>query len=135
MAKLWDKGYELNKEIEEFTVGNDFALDQRLVRADAIGSIAHAEMLAKIELLSPHEFAPLKDALLEVIRLHEEGAFTITVEDEDVHTRIENYLTEKLGDIGKKIHAGRSRNDQVLVDLRLYTKEKLLSIKAGMLIQ
>jgi len=133
VAKLWDKGYELNKEIEEFTVGNDFALDQRLVRADAIGSIAHAQMLAKIGLLSPGEFAPLKDALLEVIRLDEQGAFAIAVEDEDVHTRIENYLTEKLGDVGKKIHAGRSRNDQVLVDLRLYTKEKLLSIKADLL--
>ncbi len=133
MGKLWDKGYDLNKEIEEFTVGNDFALDQRLVRFDAVGSIAHAKMLAKTGLLSPREFAQLKEGLLEVIRLDEDSAFHIAVEDEDVHTKIENHLTEKLGDVGKKIHAARSRNDQVLVDLRLYTKERLLSMKADLL--
>jgi len=133
VAKLWEKGYELNKAIEEFTVGSDFELDQKLVRMDAIGSIAHAQMLARIGILNPEEFVLLKEVLLEIIELDEHGSFTIAVEDEDVHSKVEQHLTEKLGEIGKKIHTGRSRNDQVLLDLRLYTKEKLLSIRKDLL--
>lgn len=126
MATLWDKGYSINKEVERFTVGRDYELDKELVEADVAGSVAHAKMLAKIGVLKQEEFKKLKAELKEILALFKEGKFTIKQEDEDVHTAVENYLTEKLGDLGKKIHAGRSRNDQVLTDLRLYSKGKLL---------
>ena len=131
--KLWEKGYELNKEIEKFSVGEDYVLDQKLVEADVLGSIAHARMLASIKILSQTEFRKLKGALLEILKLNKEGKFIICQEDEDVHTAIENYLTEKLGNLGKKIHTARSRNDQVIVDLRLYSKERLLDIEETVL--
>ena len=133
MTKLWEKGYTLNDEIERFTVGDDFLLDRKLVKMDVLGSIAHARMLTKIGILTEDEFVELKGALLEVLKLHDEDRFSIAVEDEDVHTKVENYLTEKLGDLGKKIHTARSRNDQIIVDLRLYTKERLLDIQENLL--
>ncbi|MFH2013104.1 MAG: argininosuccinate lyase [Pseudomonadota bacterium] len=128
MTKLWEKGYSLNDEMEKFTVGDDFLLDQKLVRMDVIGSIAHARMLTKIGILKEDEYIKLKGALLEILKLYSEDKFHIEVEDEDVHTKVENYLTERLGDLGKKIHTARSRNDQVIVDTRLYSKERLLEI-------
>ena len=126
MAKLWQKDYKLNEEIEKFTVGNDFLLDKNLIKYDVYGSIAHAIMLNKIGILTKDELKKLKKTLIEILKLSQKNKFEIKQEDEDVHTAIENYLTKKLGDLGKKIHTARSRNDQVLVDLRLYTKEKLL---------
>lgn len=133
MAKLWNKGYQLDKEIEKFSVGNDYLLDHDLVRPDVYGSLAHAKMLEKMGIISGAEHHKLREALLEVLKLHEAGKFTIALQDEDVHTRLENHLTQKLGDLGKKIHTARSRNDQVLVDIRLYTREKLLDLKENFL--
>ena len=134
MAKLWEKGCKVDFLIEEFTVGKDYLLDKALVKADIAGSMAHAQMLAKIGILKKGELEELKTALKEVLKLDREGKFAINPEDEDVHTAVENYLTKKLGDTGKKIHTARSRNDQVLVDLRLYTKEKLLHLEDELLL-
>ena len=124
--KLWQKNYSLDKEIEKFTVGNDYLTDKALVKYDVYGSIAHASMLCKIGILKKEERKKLKKTLIEIFSLGQK--FQIKPEDEDAHTAIENYLTKKLGDLGKKIHTARSRNDQVLVDLRLYSKEKLIEI-------
>ena len=124
--KLWQKNYNVDGEIEKFTVGNDFLLDKALVKYDVYGSIAHASMLKKIGILKGGELQKLKKALVEILKLSEGNKFDIKQQDEDCHTAIENYLTKKLGDLGKKIHTARSRNDQVLVDLRLYSKDNLL---------
>lgn len=133
--KLWENGNDagVNEKVEEFTAGEDIKLDQRLVEWDVVGSIAHATMLKKIGVLTDSELMDLKKALVEVINLDEKGKFNIELRDEDVHTKIENYLTESLGNVGKKIHTGRSRNDQIQVDLRLYTKGKLLKIEKNLL--
>jgi len=125
MAKLWDKGYSIDPEIERFTVGEDYLLDRDLVRADVAGSAAHAVMLARIGILTPRERDRLLAGLRAVLKDHRAGRFAIRPDQEDVHTAIEERLTARLGDLGKKLHTGRSRNDQVLVDLRLYGKEKL----------
>ncbi|MFH1439253.1 MAG: argininosuccinate lyase [Candidatus Woesearchaeota archaeon] len=127
--KLWQKDYGVNKEIENFTVGNDYMLDKRLVKYDCIASIAHAKMLNKIDVLKKYELNNLIDRLNEIISLHEKGNFEINKEDEDCHTAIENFLVKKLGETGKKIHTARSRNDQVLTAIRLYEKEELSEIK------
>ena len=124
--KLWQKNYDVDKEIEKFTVGNDFLLDKALVKYDVYGSIAHASMLKKIGILNSDELKKIKKILLEILKLNENNKFQIGQQDEDCHTAIENHLTKKLGDLGKKIHTARSRNDQVLVDLRLYSKDSLL---------
>ena len=128
MAKLWAKGYELDKLVEEFTTGEDYQLDMALVRWDCVGSIAHAAMLARVGVLTKDEFATLKQRLKEIIALYANGEFVIARADEDVHTCVENDLIQSLGDVGKKLHTGRSRNDQVLLDLRLYMRDKLLGI-------
>jgi len=122
--KLWNES-NLNKEIEDFTVGEDYILDQKLVKYDCLASIAHAKMLGKIGILKKKEIKKLVKELDNIIELDRKGKFKIKKEQEDCHTAIENYLTRKLGDLGKKIHTGRSRNDQVLVALRLYYREKL----------
>lgn len=122
--KLWNV-YKLNKEIEDFTVGEDYILDQKLVKYDCIGSMAHAEMLGKIGVFKEEEVKKIVRELNNIIQLNREGKFKILKEEEDCHTAIENYLTKKLGDLGKKIHTGRSRNDQVLTALRLYYKDEL----------
>lgn len=129
MAKLWQKGCKLNLDVEKFTVGNDFLLDQGLVKYDCIASIAHAKMLHKIGIFSKPELGKLEAGLKNIIKLSEAGKFEIKPEDEDCHTAIENYLTKKLGAAGKKIHTARSRNDQVLTALRLYSKDKLVQTK------
>jgi len=126
--KLWNKGYDVNKEIEKFTVGNDYLLDQKLVYYDCLGSIAHAKVLKKSGILNDSELKNLIEGLKEVIRLNKVRKFEIKQEDEDCHTAIENYLISRFGEAGKKIHTGRSRNDQVLTAMRLYEKEELKEI-------
>ncbi len=123
--KLWEKGYPLDKRIEEFTVGEDYILDQKLIRYDCLASIAHAKMLGKIGLLKEAEVKKLVDELNHIIDLDKRKKFEISKEQEDCHTAIENYLTDKLGGLGEKIHTARSRNDQVLTALRLYYKDEL----------
>ncbi len=118
MTKLWDKGNNINKEIEEFTVGNDYKLDKELIKYDIKASIAHAKMLNKIGILTDEELTEIKTKLSE-------ANIEIKQSDEDCHTAIENYL----GEIGKKIHTGRSRNDQVMTALRLYIIDKLKETK------
>ena len=125
MAKLWDKGYSIEPEIERFTVGEDYLLDRDLVRADLVGSAAHATMLAKIGILTAAERDRLIAGLRAILADFGAGKFAILPIQEDVHTAVEERLTEDLGDLGKKLHTGRSRNDQVLLDLRLYGKERL----------
>ena len=131
--KLWQKGYQLDEEVEKFTVGNDYILDMELVEADVLGNLAHAEMLASIGVLKKREFVKLKKALVEILDLNRKGKFAISREDEDVHTAVENHLIKGVGDLGKKIHTARSRNDQVIVDLRLYAKDKLLQVEESLL--
>jgi len=126
--KLWQKKYQLNSQIEEFTVGNDYLLDQKLVKYDCIASIAHAKMLNKIGVLTKNECNKLITTLNEIIKLDGKGEFVIKKEDEDCHTAIENFLVEKLGNVGKKIHTARSRNDQALTALRLYYKDEIKSV-------
>jgi len=127
--KLWEKGYKLNRQVEEFTVGEDYILDQRLVMHDCVASIAHAKMLGKIGILKKEELQKLINELKGIIELNKKSKFKILKEQEDCHTAIENYLTQKLGDLGKKIHTARSRNDQVLTALRLYYKNELNECK------
>ena len=123
--KLWQKGVPLNKQIEAFTVGNDYLIDQQLVTFDCTASIAHARMLGKIGILTATEVDALVHELNHIKTLAAEGNFTIKQEDEDCHTAIENHLTQKLGETGQKIHTGRSRNDQILTALRLFYKDAL----------
>lgn len=126
--KLWDKGFEPDKMIEKFTVGQDRELDLRLARYDVEGSKAHIRMLQKIGLLKAEELDTLLSALDEIAATIERGEFTIEDGVEDVHSQVEFMLTEKLGDLGKKIHSGRSRNDQVLVDLKLFLRDEIRHI-------
>ena len=126
--KLWSKGFEPDKMIEQFTVGNDRNLDLQLARYDVQGSMAHIRMLESIGLLSADELKVLLEALGEIAEIIERGEFTIEEGVEDVHSQVEFMLTSRLGDIGKKIHSGRSRNDQVLVDLKLFMRDELRSI-------
>lgn len=128
--QLWNKGFEPDQLIENFTVGRDRELDLRLARYDVQGSLAHVKMLATIGLLTADELAVLVPALEEIGREIERGEFTIEDGVEDVHSQIEFLLTRRLGDIGKKIHSGRSRNDQVLVDLKLFFRDELKTIAA-----
>ena len=127
--KLWDKGFSTDKKIDLFTVGNDRELDLVLAKYDVIGSLAHAKMLYKIGLLSREEIDAVEKELGLISELIEKGDFTIENDFEDVHSKIEFLLTQKLGDTGKKIHTARSRNDQVLVDVNLYVRDELKEIK------
>ncbi len=128
MAKLWQKNYSLDVLIEEFTVGVDYLLDADLVVADCLGSIAQARMLEKINILTKTEREVLEQELRRIAGEAEKGSFPILREDEDCHTAIENRLTRALGEPGKKIHTGRSRNDQVLTALRIYERALLLEL-------
>ena len=123
--KLWEKNYTLNKKIENYTVGNDYIIDQKLVKYDCIAYIAHVKMLCKINILTKEEFNKIVKKLNEIIELDSKGLFKIKKEDEDCHTAIENYLIKKIGKTGKKIHTALSRNDQVLTALRLYYKDEM----------
>lgn len=126
--KLWEKNFEVNKEIERFTVGRDRELDLFLAKYDVLGSIAHITMLESIGLLGADELRQLLAELKAIYRLAERGEFVIEDGVEDVHSQVELLLTRKLGDMGKKIHSGRSRNDQVLVDLKLFTRHELKDV-------
>ena len=129
--KLWNKGFEPDKEIERFTVGQDRELDLRLAKYDVEGSMAHIRMLESIGLLTKEELDILLPALKDIADEIERGEFRIEEGVEDVHSQVEFLLTSRLGDVGKKIHSGRSRNDQVLVDLKLFFRDELKKISAS----
>ncbi len=123
--KLWQKDYQVENIIERFTVGKDRELDMYLADFDVLGSLAHTQMLQSIGLLSASELADLQVELKHIYQKMQEGQFEIQEGVEDVHSQVELLLTEKLGDTGKKIHSGRSRNDQVMVDLKLYLRHTI----------
>lgn len=127
-TKLWDKGFDTNALVETYTVGNDQELDMRLARYDVEGSMAHIRMLESIGLLTAEELEVLLAGLEQIAGEIERGEFCIEPESEDIHSQVELLLTRRLGDVGKKIHSGRSRNDQVLVDLKLFLREELKTI-------
>jgi len=127
--KLWDKGYTINNLVEKYTVGNDRQYDIKLAKYDVLGSLAHAEMLLKTNFISEKEWKNIEIELNKILKEIEKGNFTIEDNFEDIHSKVEYLLTEKLGEAGKKIHTARSRNDQILVDLHLYTKAELIQIK------
>ena len=126
--KLWEKNFEVNREIERFTVGRDREMDLYLAKYDVLGSMAHITMLESIGLLKCDELPPLLAELKRIYAIAERGEFCIEDGVEDVHSQVELMLTRRLGDMGKKIHSGRSRNDQVLVDLKLFTRHELKEI-------
>ena len=127
-AKLWQKSVCVAEEIDRFTVGHDRELDLYLAKYDVLGSMAHVTMLSKIGLIAPDELPVLLRELRHIYHLAEDGRFCIEEGIEDVHSQVELMLTRRLGDMGKKIHSGRSRNDQVLVDLKLFTRDKLREV-------
>lgn len=133
MTTLWNKGFDSNKTVEDFTVGKDRELDLRLARYDIIGSMAHIRMLVNIGLLDAEEEKTLRSGLESILAEVEKGEFRLAADAEDIHSQIEALLTERLGETGKKIHSGRSRNDQVLVDLKLFLKDEIRQIKDEML--
>lgn len=128
MNKLWDKNFEINKEIEQFTVGRDREMDMYLAKYDVLGSMAHITMLESIGLLGKDELTQLTAELKSIYSTCERGEFVIEEGMEDVHSQVELMLTRKLGDMGKKIHSGRSRNDQVLVDMKLFIRHEIKEI-------
>ncbi len=128
MKKLWQSTINLNQLVEEYTSGDDVLLDQNLISFDIYGSLAHAEMLKKENLIEAKDLANIRKGLIEILNKYQSGKYFLTLGDEDVHTKVENDLTHKFPDSGAKLHTGRSRNDQVLVDIRLYTKTKLIEI-------
>ncbi len=131
--KVWQKGVQLDALAERYEIGDDAVLDNRLVPADVWGSMAHAIMLHRIGILTDDEANALLKELVHVLALYDAGAFVLAEGDEDVHSKLENHLTETTGDAGKKIHTARSRNDQVLVDTRLYTKGEILKTMANVI--
>jgi argininosuccinate lyase len=130
MPKLWQKGYQLNEQVERFEAAQNSVLDARLVRHDVWGSLAHAAMLHHIGILNTAEYQTIREHLCDILEQAAQNAFVIKPSDEDVHTSVENYLSQTAGAAGKKIHTARSRNDQVLLDLRLYGKEQLHAISS-----
>ncbi len=126
--KLWEKNVQVNEKIDRFTVGHDREMDLYLAKYDVLGSMAHITMLESIGLLTADELHVLLDELRRIYDMAEEGKFIIEDGIEDVHSQVELMLTRKLGDVGKKIHSGRSRNDQILVDLKLFTREQLQKV-------
>ncbi|MEM6721069.1 MAG: argininosuccinate lyase [Bacteroidota bacterium] len=126
--KLWDKGITIDKKIEAFTVGNDREIDMHIAQYDIQASLAHAQMLAKIEIISQEELQQLSAGLATLQQQLDNNTFVIEAQFEDVHSKIEYELTKTYGDVGKKIHTARSRNDQVLVALQLYYKDHLKQI-------
>jgi len=128
--KLWDKGISIDKKIEQFTVGNDREIDLHIAKYDVQASLAHAKMLQSIGILTAEELEQLEKGLQDLASQIENGTFTIDNQFEDVHSKIEFELTKTYGDVGKKIHTARSRNDQVLVALQLFYKAELINIKS-----
>ena len=129
MATLWNKGTKASDIVEDFTVGNDRVLDMALAKYDVTGSKAHIRMLESIGLLTAEELEILTKALDEILAEIEEGKFVLEDDVEDIHSQVELLLTRRLGDVGKKIHSGRSRNDQVLVDVKLFLRDELLKTR------
>lgn len=129
MKKLWTNDKKLDSFIESFETRADLHWDQKLVKYDLIASMVHAKMLHKIGILTADELKKLIQGLTEILNLNEQNQFKLLLGDEDMHTKIENYLTEKYGEVGQKIHTGRSRNDQVLTALRLYSKDHLEQVQ------
>lgn len=128
--KLWQKNnQQLNSFIEAFETKDDLLCDQKLIPYDVYGSLAHAKMLYKINILTKHELTQLEEGLKEILKLTNEGKFVLEAGDEDIHTKIENFLTEKYGETGKKIHTARSRNDQILTAMRLFGKAEIEKIQ------
>ena len=133
MSTLWSKGTQATELVDAFTVGNDRVLDLRLARYDVLGSKAHIRMLESIGLLTKEELETLTEGLDTILGEIEKGDFFLEADVEDIHSQVELLLTRRLGDIGKKIHSGRSRNDQVLVDLKLFLKDEVLKLKEEVL--
>jgi argininosuccinate lyase len=131
MSKLWQKNNIVESAVEKFTIGNDQAMDQYLAAYDVLGSIAHTTMLSEVGLLTAAELVQLKKALIEIYRTIEAGQFELEPGVEDIHSQVEILLTAKLGDIGKKIHSARSRNDQVLVDIKLFLRAELIQLSVS----
>jgi len=129
MSTLWSKGTQATELVDDFTVGNDRKLDMRLARYDVLGSKAHIKMLESIGLLAADELEVLTKGLDSILEEIERGEFILEDDVEDIHSQVELLLTRRLGDIGKKIHSGRSRNDQVLVDLKLFLKDEVLNLR------
>ena len=129
--KLWQKDKVSRKEVEQFTVGQDQAMDMYLARFDVLGSLAHIQMLQSINLLTPEELNILSAELKNIYKRIESGEFKVESGVEDIHSQVEHELTKKLGESGKKIHSGRSRNDQVLVDIKLYLRYDLEQVIEG----
>ena len=133
MTRLWDKGTPLDARVLAYTAGDDYVLDNRLVAYDVRASIAHAEMLGEQGLLSPTDLGQIRDALLAIAKEHAQGEWRISLEQEDCQTAIENLLTARIGATGGRLHAGRSRNDQVLAALRLYLRDAAQTLHVGAL--
>ena len=133
MSTLWSKGTQATELVEDFTVGNDRILDMRLAKYDVIGSLAHIKMLESIGLLTSEELETLTAALNVILKEIEDGDFVLEDDVEDIHSQVELLLTRRLGDIGKKIHSGRSRNDQVLVDVKLFLKDEVIKMREEVL--
>lgn len=131
---LWNKGKEATNKVEDFTVGNDRILDMRLARYDVEGSLAHIKMLQSIGLLTNEELERLTAGLEEILGEIQDGKFRLEDTVEDIHSQVELLLTRRLGEIGKKIHSGRSRNDQVLVDVKLFLKDEVLKFREEVLV-
>ena len=129
MSTLWSKGTQATELVDDFTVGNDRVLDLRLAKYDVLGSKAHIKMLESIGLLSAEELEILTEGLDVILKEIEAGDFILEDDVEDIHSQVELLLTRRLGDMGKKIHSGRSRNDQVLVDLKLFLKDEVLKLR------
>ncbi|MCB0312170.1 MAG: argininosuccinate lyase, partial [Calditrichaeota bacterium] len=126
--KLWQKGIATDREVERFTAGEDAQLDLLLAEFDVLGSLAHVRMLVKTGILSKTDGEALDRALKEVYHEIEAGSFAIEPGVEDVHSQVEKLLTERIGEAGKRIHSGRSRNDQVLLDIRLFVRREIQGI-------
>ena len=131
MSKLWQKNSKVSEAVEKFTIGNDQAMDAYLAAYDVLGSIAHTTMLSEVGLLTAVEHTQLKKALIDIYQKIQAGEFKLNPGVEDIHSQVEMMLTESLGDVGKKIHSARSRNDQVLVDIKLFLRAELISISGA----
>ncbi len=131
MSRLWDKGEPLDDRVLRYTAGEDHRLDERLVPYDVRASIAHAEMLHDVGLLTAGDLEAIRSGLEELEEEHAEGVWKIRLEDEDVHTALEIRLTERIGEAGARVHLGRSRNDQVLAALRLYLRDAIAALATG----
>ncbi len=133
MSKLWQKNNKVSELVEKFTIGNDQTMDMYLAPYDVLGSIAHTTMLAEVGLLTKEEQLAIKKALVAIYEKIQAGSFSLAPGVEDIHSQVEILLTEALGDAGKKIHSARSRNDQVLVDIKLFLRAEIISLTESVL--